>query len=178
MHPRLGKNCPTFPPPRKKTLKEWKANTINARIEGVAEAPSYRDAYRNGRCIVPMAGYYEWGSLTGDPKQPFYIQPKGNTPALLVCGLWSEATLPDFTGLTCAILTEPSRDDLARIHDRQPAIVDAEGARAWLEGATIEDVPRMPNDKLVLHKVSKRVNNWRAEDEGLIRQGEDRRHGG
>ena len=152
----------------RKPVKEWKANTINARIETVAEAPSYREAYVGGRCIVPMAGYYEWASLSDDPKQPFYIQPKGNTPALLVCGLWSEANLPDFSGLTCAILTEPARDDLARIHDRQPVIVDPEGARAWLTGTPIEAVPRLPNDRLMLHKVGKRVNNWRAEDPGLI----------
>lgn len=152
----------------KKAVKEWKANTINARIEGVAEAPSYRDAYKNARCIVPMAGYYEWASLSEHPKQPYYITPAGNVPALLICGLWSEVDLPDFKGLTCAILTEPSRDDLARIHDRQPVIVDPEGARAWLEGKPIEDVPRMSNAKLTMHKVSKRVNNWRAEDPGLI----------
>jgi putative SOS response-associated peptidase YedK len=152
----------------RKHLKEWKANTINARIETVAEAPSYREAYQSGRCIVPMSGYYEWASLSDDPKQPYYIQPKGNTPALLICGLWSEATLPDFTGLTCAILTEPARDELAMIHDRQPVIVDAEGARAWLDGAPIEAVPRLPTARLTMHKVSKRVNDWRAEDPGLI----------
>ena len=152
----------------KKSLKEWKANTINARIETVAEAKSFREAYVSGRCIVPMAGYYEWASLSDDPKQPYYVQPKGNVPALLICGLWSETTLPDFTGLTCAIITEPSRDDLSIIHDRQPVIVDPEGARAWLAGVPIEAVPRMPNDRLILHKVAKRVNNWRSEDAGLI----------
>jgi putative SOS response-associated peptidase YedK len=51
----------------KKPLKEWKANTINARIETVAEAPSYREAYVSGRCIVPMSGYFEWASLSDDP---------------------------------------------------------------------------------------------------------------
>ncbi len=151
----------------RKPLREWKASTINARIETVDEAPSYRDAYKTGRCIVPMAGYFEWSTLA-DPKQPYYIKPGGNAPALLVCALWSEATLPDFTGLTCAILTEPARDDLARIHDRQPVIVDAEGARAWLAGVPIEAVPRLPNAQLTMHKVSKAVNNWRTENPGLI----------
>jgi putative SOS response-associated peptidase YedK len=89
-------------------------------------------------------------------------------PALLVCGLWSDATLPDFTGLTCSILTEPSRDNLASIHDRQPVIVDPEGARAWLVGSPIEAVPRMLNDRLTMHRVSKRVNTWRSEDSDLI----------
>ena len=153
----------------RKPLKEWKATTINARVETVAQAPSYREAYRSGRCIVPMAGYHEWATLSADPKQPYHVQPGGNAPALLVCGLWSEPSLPDFSGLTCAILTEPARDDLARVHDRQPVIVDVDGARAWLDGTPIEIVPRLPTERLTLHRVSKRVNNWRAEDPDLIR---------
>lgn len=91
-----------------------------------------------------MAGYYEWASLSDNPKQPYYVQPNGNFCALLIFGIWAEATRPDFTGLTCAIITEPSRDDLSINHDRQPVIVDPEGARAWLAGVPIEAVPRVP----------------------------------
>ena len=43
-----------------------------------------------------------------------------------------------------------------------------DGARAWLAGVPIEAVPRMPNDRLMSHKVAKRVNNWRSEDAVLI----------
>jgi putative SOS response-associated peptidase YedK len=114
----------------RKGVKEWKATTINARVETVATAPSFRDAYRSGRCIVPMAGYYEWATRQ-DAKQPYYVKSGGNAP-LLICALWTRVTLPDYEGLTCAILTEEARGDLAVIHDRQPVIVDAEGAKAWL----------------------------------------------
>jgi len=151
----------------KKSVKEWRASTINARAETVAEAPSFRDAYKTARCIVPMAGYYEWSTLDGK-KQPHYVKPSGNQPALLVCGLWTEVTLPDFNGLTCAILTEEAQGEIANIHDRQPVIVDREGARAWLDGVPIEHVPRLPTAQLVMHTVGRKVNSWRAEGPDLI----------
>jgi putative SOS response-associated peptidase YedK len=148
----------------RKPVKEWKATTINARVETVATAPSFRDAYKNARCIVPMAGYYEWATLQGKHR-PFYIHPAGNEPALLVAGLWSEVDLPDYKGLTVTILTEPA---VGMIDDRQPVIIDADGARAWLDGVPIEDVPRQPITARTMHRVEKSVGSVRNEGPGLI----------
>src|SRR5688572_25557249 len=36
------------------------ANLINARGETVAIRPAFRAAFLRRRCLVPMAGYYEW----------------------------------------------------------------------------------------------------------------------
>lgn len=152
----------------KKPIGEWKATTINARVETVAEAPSFRDAYRTGRCIVPMAGYYEWASRT-DKKAGYYIHPAGNEPGLLVLGLWTEASLPDFKGETVAIVTEAAEGEVATIHDRQPIIVEAEGARMWLDGAPVETIPRPPASKRRMHRVGKAVNSWRSQGPDLIR---------
>ena len=97
----------------RKPLADWKANTINARVESVATAASYRDAFRRARCVVPASGYFEWQTTDGS-KQPFYIHPAGNAPALLFAGLWSSVTLPDYEGLTCTVLTEPARPRTGR----------------------------------------------------------------
>jgi putative SOS response-associated peptidase YedK len=34
--------------------------TINARAETVDTAPSYREAFRRRRCLIPADGFYEW----------------------------------------------------------------------------------------------------------------------
>lgn len=142
----------------KGSLKDWKASTINARIETVATAPSFRDAFRLGRCLVPLAGYYEW-KIEGRTKHPHYIHPSGNAPALLTAGLWSSVRLPDFHGLTCAILTEAVRPPLGDVHDRMPVLVDMEGAEAWLRGTDLPDVHRLPMGGLAWHEVGAAVGS-------------------
>jgi len=50
-----------------------KLSTINARVETVASAASYRGPWKRGqRCILPATGFYEW-QIRESAKQPFYI---------------------------------------------------------------------------------------------------------
>ena len=65
--------------------------TFNARSETVAEKPTFRDAWKKRRCVIPVSGYYEWTGEKGS-KQPFYFHPENNTP-LLLAGLWEDMAL-------------------------------------------------------------------------------------
>ena len=51
---------------------------INARSEGAAEKPSFRNAFRQRRCLIPADGFYEWQKL-GKLKQPFFIGQSDDT---------------------------------------------------------------------------------------------------
>jgi putative SOS response-associated peptidase YedK len=54
---------------------------INAKGETVATLPTFRDAYRQRRCIVPVDGFFEWKAIKGQKaKQPYAIAMKGGAP--------------------------------------------------------------------------------------------------
>lgn len=112
------------------TLKDWKASSINARIEEVEHKPSYRDPWRFNRCLIPAGGYYEW-TRDSSPKQPHYVQSANNEETLWFAGLysvWKEL-------LTCTIMTRVANEHVSPLHDRMPIILNTEERRAWLEGS-------------------------------------------
>ena len=55
------------------------ARMINARSGTVAEKPSFRHAFKEGRCLIPAEGFYEWQKTNGG-KQPHYIRMKNGRP--------------------------------------------------------------------------------------------------
>ncbi|MBW8486270.1 SOS response-associated peptidase [Actinomadura parmotrematis] len=125
------------------------ARMINARVETVAEKPSYRRAFAKRRCLLPADGYFEWYVLEGQEdakrkkKQPFYIRPKDGS-AMAMAGLYELWKSPEDEWVwTCTIITTDAPDDLGRIHDRMPMVVEPERWDAWLDpGLTDADEVR------------------------------------
>jgi putative SOS response-associated peptidase YedK len=82
---------------------------INAKCETVQTLPTFRDAYRLRRCILPVDGFFEWKAIKGQrAKQPFAIAMKDGRP-FGIAGLWENWKDPA-TGewiRTFAIITSP-----------------------------------------------------------------------
>jgi hypothetical protein len=57
---------------------------INAKAETVATLPSFCDAYKWRRCLVPINNFFEWKTIKGvKPKQPHAVGMKGGEPFAL-----------------------------------------------------------------------------------------------
>ena len=106
---------------------------INARGDTLAEKPSFRDAYKKRRCLLPADGYFEW-KREGTVKQPYAFRAKDGRP-LALAGLWSSWKDPanGETLESCAIVTTSPNELAATVHDRMPVIVAPESFALWLD---------------------------------------------
>ena len=97
-----------------------KYSTINARIETITTAPTWRGPWkRDQRWILPTLGFYEWQDRPGG-RQPHYIH-LTDQALFGFAGLWDSSTGSDATLESAAIIT-------------MPAILRREDHVAWLEG--------------------------------------------
>lgn len=139
---------------------------INARMETVSSKPSFRDAFRKRRCLIPADGFYEWKGPKGD-KHPFYITLPDEKP-LAFAGLWEiwrDKDNQDQTYRSCTIITRDAGRYLKDIHDRMPAILPPDLYQAWLDDDN-HDTKRLEEilaEKTVTEfktrQVSKQVNS-------------------
>lgn len=142
----------------------------NARGESVAEKPSFRDAFRRRRCLIPADGFYEW-KTEDKVKQPYFISLKSGEP-LAMGGLWESWRRPDGEILrTACIITTGPNDIMEPIHDRMPVILRTEVWQAWLE-APVEDIQSLvfpyDADAMQAWQVDRRVSRTVDDDAGLI----------
>lgn len=105
---------------------------INARAETVADRPTFRDAFRRRRCIIPADGFYEWTAKDA-VKRPIYIDGADGAP-LALAAIWERWHTPGHDAAeTFAILTTEANALMRPIHDRMPVILPPELWDRWLE---------------------------------------------
>jgi len=146
----------------------------NARAEGLFDKPSFRQAARRRRCLLPASGFYEW-QVTPAGKQPWYISARSGEP-LAMAGLfeaWRSNESEEWL-LTCCVITVAANPLMAPIHDRMPALLPTQHWAAWL--ARDEQEPARlapllapcPPPWLRAWPVSRAVSRGTAEGEALI----------
>lgn len=146
---------------------------INGRAESAADKPSFRDAFRKRRCLVPADGFYEWQAQNGGPKKPFHIR-LGDDRPFAFAGLWERWGGEEggcFRSYT--ILTTDASDLVATVHDRQPAFLLPADYDRWLAPESgKEDLQQMLEpvepEGLELRPIGRRVNDPSNDDPSVL----------
>jgi putative SOS response-associated peptidase YedK len=156
---------------------------INARAETVATKPAFRRAFARHRCLLPADGFYEW-EKSGDPKhpakQPYFIH-REDGGVLAFAGLyelWRAKDRPDDDPgawlWTATIITTRAEDEVGRIHDRMPMVIEPARWADWLDptATSAEALHGLMTPAASVHlttyPVSTEVNSVRHNGPGLI----------
>lgn len=139
------------------------ARMINARSETVLEKSSFRDSFRERRCLIPVNGFYEWQKRDGI-KQPFLFQNRAKG-LFALAGIWDRWEYPGGKELnSCTILTTAANAVMRPIHHRMPVILPRKDWDLWLrldpdqaESLTSLLKP-LDTDDLLASPVSREVN--------------------
>lgn len=113
-------------------------NTLNARIETLAEKPSFKDVLHN-RCLLPATCFYDWRH-EGKNKIPYviYSQEDAIFSMAAIFSDWQDAH--GTTHRTFSILTTEANEVMQFIHNtkhRMPVIVKATDEQSYLQGSPI-----------------------------------------
>jgi putative SOS response-associated peptidase YedK len=147
---------------------------INARCEGIETKPAYRSAIKHRRCLIPVDGFYEWRKDNdSDTKIPYYIGVEG-AEIFAFAGLWEKWQSPDSAEPlhSCTIITTAPNQQMEKIHNRMPVIIDPQNESKWLDPSIpVEDALQLLNpyeSHLNMFPVSTAVNSPKNNGEDLI----------
>ncbi|HEY9723039.1 MAG TPA: SOS response-associated peptidase [Oscillatoriaceae cyanobacterium] len=149
---------------------------INTRSETIAEKPTFKNALKRRRCLVPADGFYEWaplpeGAKKTEKKQPWWFRRADEEP-FAFAGLWESWTPPEGPAIeSFTIITTTANDLIAPIHDRMPVILPESAYATWLDTdiqepeAVLPLLVPYPAECMKSQPVSKRLNSTRGEDD-------------
>lgn len=143
------------------------AKMINARAETAHVKPSFRDAFKNHRCLIPATGFYEWETIPATrSKQPLFVSVK-DQDIFAFAGLWSCWHDPHGDDvLSYTILTTEPNDYMKSFHHRMPVILQPEHEESWLDPSCTPDrlheiLSPYPADCMAAFSVGRLVNSPR-----------------
>ena len=146
--------------------KERTSMQINARSETVFEKSSFKEAYKQRRCLIPLNGYFEWKKDPQSKKSKPHFIVSASGDYFVFAGIyesWYDNT-HDETILTCALLTTEPNEKIASLHDRMPVILESHQWELWLEPrSSYSELNRLfvplSSDKIRYFPVSELVNS-------------------
>ena len=109
---------------------------LNARSETAATKPSFRNAMRHRRTLIPASGFYEWRRHSGQNQggsQPYWVRPR-NGGVIAFGGLMETYADPNGSEIdTGCIVTTEANESFAAIHHRLPVVIQPENYDEWLD---------------------------------------------
>ena len=154
-----------------------KACAVTASLAEVEHAAATRGGWELGRrCIVPMFGFYAWQMTWQGHRQPFFVR-LVNRQVFGVAAVWDHTEADDGDDVieSCAMITVPPNSLLAELQgsaSEMPTILDRRDYAVWLTAAPAVAktvLQPLPQQHMIAHPVSPRINSFRYDDEHLIR---------
>jgi len=141
----------------------------NARCETAASKPTFREAWKRRRAVLPVRGWYEWRKHDGTP----FLIADAAGGILHLAALWERWDKAEEPVESFTIITTAATPDLAGIHERQPAIIPPGRFDQWLDPDSplpqLLDLVREPcAGPFEPRAVSTRVNRVSNDDPGIL----------
>jgi len=152
-------------------IPSWSKDTamgnklINARSETLHEKPSFRDSFKNKRCLIPTDGFIEWRGKT-----PNLIRMKNQT-LFAFAGLWSTWDSGEEPLNTFTIVTTEANKFLSPLHSRMPVIIHPDNYETWLTADSDSLSPLFsgyPENELEFFEISTAINSPKNNKANLL----------
>ena len=134
---------------------------INTRAETISVKPSFKNAFKKRRCIIPANGFYEWSQ--DENKTPFRIFLR-DEELFAIAGIWESWKDAENKIINSfSIITTEANSLCKDIHNRMPVILKPENEQSWLQENNEELLKQLlvPFDprKMDTYAISKEVNS-------------------
>ncbi|WP_174369107.1 SOS response-associated peptidase family protein [Deinococcus sp. JMULE3] len=109
-------------------------SALQAPVEILGAHRTFRDLLASGRCVIPLAAY--WDAPTGTPDLPVraLVGPREPAP-LYAAGVYQQEWTPRGLQFACAVVTRPAGPGLAGMFARMPALLREEDLTVWMTAA-------------------------------------------
>jgi putative SOS response-associated peptidase YedK len=143
-------------------------STVNAKAETVETSPTFREAFKHRRCLVPAGWFYEWQKVDAKTKQPYAIGLRDGLP-FAFAGLWDTCNGQE----TYTVITTDPNELMESIHNRMPVILHRQDYERWIAPADPAQLPvdllrPYPADQMTAWRVGSDVGNVRNNRSELI----------
>ena len=102
---------------------------LHARAESATAKPTFRDAARTHRAIVPCEGWTEW-CATGGPRDRYWARQHGANSPVHIAAL--TFLTPNAVTSKCVLVTTAAAPSMAAIHHCQALCLEGDEIDAWL----------------------------------------------